>query len=984
MTVQLIFVACMAESELSPRQDGGCRRQYSRDFLLSRRFVSIANKVTTGIDPITDELRETLNTFTAHMQQTNTHRHNNKRRRGKKGGLRRKLHRKTKKPPLPTIVLTNAQSLRSKIDELRLRIQFKKDYRDACVICVTETWLNEDITSDTLTLPGFHGPYRVDRDLVEVDKKCGGGIAIYVNKQYCPATAVTLRDKVCTKDVELLSITLRPYYLPREFGQVFVTVVYTAPCVNVNTAADVISNITHAHENKAPDDPKLILGDFNKCRLKDTLPNYHQYVMCTTHNKGNTLDLCYGNIRDAYKVSCDAGLGRSDHYTLHLLPRYKSQLRRAPVLLKQVQMWSPEAVEALQGALACTDFSVFQEGHTLDESVAVTSDYIKFCEEICVPTKTVKSYPNNKPWLSTELRSLVSQRLEEFNKGNKIGAREIQRKLNSRIREVKDDQRKKIESQFASGDLRKAWKGLKELQGIQQDKSEGSGRGGDTSLEKRVDELNNFYCRFDDKDFSGEIKRVQEEVQNLSRCADVDRLIFTEDEVKRALVNTNPRKAPGPDGIKGRVLQTCASELCSVLCTFFNRSIAEGKVPDGWKFSIIRPVPKHAKASALNDFRPIALTSLIAKCMERLVLARLKLQVTPTADPLQFAYRAGRSTDDAIITLLQNSISHLEKAGSYVRILFLDFSSAFNCMQPHILARKLLDFSVHPDLIRWILEFLLKRGQCVRVGSTTSATRHISTGAPQGTVTAPLLFTTYTDQLRGPDDLAPAIKFADDTALPDTSNSESHFQGAADRIEKWCDDHHLVLNVSKTKELVIDFRRKGEQVAPVTMKGEKVERVHSYKYLGVHIDDKLTFSDHTHTVNKKCQQRLYLLRKLSRLHVNTDILHTYYLCHIESILTYAFMAWFGGLAENERKKLARTVNIGSKLCGGGDCKQLTKLYDERVVRKAKRIVRDPTHALHQYFTLLPSGRRFCALDGKKNRTRNTFVYKAIQLLNKLK
>ena len=168
------------------------------------------------------------------------------------------------------------------------------------------------------------------------------------------------------------------------------------------------------------------------------------------------------------------------------------------------------------------------------------------------------------------------------------------------------------------------------------------------------------------------------------------------------------------------------------------------------------------------------------------------------------------------------------------------------------------------------------------------------------------------------------------------------------------------------------------------MKGEKLERVHSYKYLGVHIDDKLTFSDHTHTVNKKCQQRLYLLRKLSRLHVNTDILHTYYLCHIESILTYAFMAWFGGLAENERKKLARTVNIGSKLCGGGDCKQLTKLYDERVVRKAKRIVRDPTHALHQYFTLLPSGRRFCALDGKKNRTRNTFVYKAIQLLNKLK
>ena len=101
MTVQLIFVACMAESELSPRQDGGCRRQYSRDFLLSRRFVSIANKVTTGIDPITDELRETLNTFTAHMQQTNTHRHNNKRRRGKKGGAQAQTTQKDEETPTP-------------------------------------------------------------------------------------------------------------------------------------------------------------------------------------------------------------------------------------------------------------------------------------------------------------------------------------------------------------------------------------------------------------------------------------------------------------------------------------------------------------------------------------------------------------------------------------------------------------------------------------------------------------------------------------------------------------------------------------------------------------------------------------------------------------------------------------------------------------------------------------------------------------------
>ena len=88
---------------------------------------------------------------------------------------------------------------------------------------------------------------------------------------------------------------------------------------------------------------------------------------------------------------------------------------------------------------------------------------------------------------------------------------------------------------------------------------------------------------------------------------------------------------------------------------------------------------------------------------------------------------------------------------------------------------------------------------------TTSATHYISTGAPQGTVPAPLLFTTYTDQLRGLNVSTPAIKFADGTAMPDTSNSESHFQEEADSIEKWCEENHLSLNISKTKELVIDF-----------------------------------------------------------------------------------------------------------------------------------------------------------------------------------
>ena len=101
------------------------------------------------------------------------------------------------------------------MDELLLNVRHRTEYRDACVICLTETWLTGDIPTDTLTLPGFHGPYRADRDLGVTGKTTGGGVCLYVNECWCPQSAVTVREIKCTKDVEILSMSLRPYYLPR-------------------------------------------------------------------------------------------------------------------------------------------------------------------------------------------------------------------------------------------------------------------------------------------------------------------------------------------------------------------------------------------------------------------------------------------------------------------------------------------------------------------------------------------------------------------------------------------------------------------------------------------------------------------------------------------------------------------------------------------------------------------------------------------------
>ena len=204
-------------------------------------------------------------------------------------------------------------------------------------------------------------------------------------------------------------------------------------------------------------------------------------------------------------------------------------------------------------------------------------------------------------------------------------------------------------------------------------------------------------------------------------------------------VKTN--KAVGPDNICGRIIKSCASQLCHVFSLLFSWSLNDCCVPELWKKSVVCPVPKKCKPASLNDYRPVALTSIIMKCFERIILKRITAQIQPYLDSNQFAYKPNRSTDDATLTLLHNTYTHLEKPASFVRILFIDFSSAFNTIQPHLMASKLLSYDVCPRLVKWVLSFLVGRTQSVRFQNALSSVKFTSTGSPQGTVLSPVLFT---------------------------------------------------------------------------------------------------------------------------------------------------------------------------------------------------------------------------------------------------
>ena len=132
-------------------------------------------------------------------------------------------------------------------------------------------------------------------------------------------------------------------------------------------------------------------------------------------------------------------------------------------------------------------------------------------------------------------------------------------------------------------------------------------------------------------------------------------------EVKGVFFRLTLTEAEGPDNLSPRVLKECAEELAGVLQWIFNMSVRSGKIPDLWKTARIVPAPKKPSCKELHDYRPIALTSVVIKCLERFILRRLLWQTQDHLDPLQFAYKYNKGTNEATVLIAHDIREHLEK-----------------------------------------------------------------------------------------------------------------------------------------------------------------------------------------------------------------------------------------------------------------------------------------------------------------------------------
>lgn len=287
----------------------------------------------------------------------------------KRGGVRQRLRKQS------LSLLSNTQSLRNKTDELQAHVRFHHEFRDACLLAITETWLaNRDLDS-VVAIDGFGAPLRLDRDAGVTGLSRGGGMCLYVNQRYCKN--VLVREKLCAKDVELSPCLCAPLICP-EFSQIFVTVVYIHPRANVDKASESILQVTQELQSICPDAPVFILGDFNHCCLKQTLKNFYQYVTCSSR-LDKTLDLCYGSVKGASNSIPLPPLGGADHNCVHLIPSYRTALRREKPLIKRFKNWTDDSILSLRGCFDCTDWDVFR-------SLVMTSRILLMLSAVLFPS----------------------------------------------------------------------------------------------------------------------------------------------------------------------------------------------------------------------------------------------------------------------------------------------------------------------------------------------------------------------------------------------------------------------------------------------------------------------------------------------------------------------------------------------------------------------------------------------------------------------
>ena len=387
----------------------------------------------------------------------------------------------------------------------------------------------------------------------------------------------------------------------------------------------------------------------------------------------------------------------------------------------------------------------------------------------------------------------------------------------------------------------------------------------------------------------------------------MDPLTISYDSIRELLMDLDGSSAAGPDGVHSQVLKSCASALAYPLCIIFRRSLNTASLPNDWKHSTVVPIFKSGIRRALPSHRPVSLTSVCCKTMERMAGSHSVeyLETSGLISSNQFGFRAGRSTEDQLLLFYGNIAKCVDK-GFIVDVISMDFSKAFDLVCHSILIDKLRLLGFDNALVNWIESFLVGRTMAVSVSGKLSSERLVTSGVPQGSVLGPILFLIYanfiTKDVRSEwkafaDDYKVCVSYPRNATVCDVNPAQA-LQRDLNSICQVSKSWNLRLNPSKC--YAMRFGRgvhSNEDLTCYYIEDHQLQYVDSYKDLGVIVDTSLRFHQHIRVLTGKAGG---LMGELLRSTVcrTKEFMVTIFVSNIRPLIDYCSCLWNVGYLED--------------------------------------------------------------------------------------
>jgi hypothetical protein len=487
-------------------------------------------------------------------------------------------------------------------------------------------------------------------------------------------------------------------------------------------------------------------------------------------------------------------------------------------------------------------------------------------------------------WVDDEVRKLVRKRSRLISSGRKhsLERRTLDRQIRRLIRQAR----------------RKAWKksvfdGLKDGKGSWRffKRSRGENR-----IELATDEakVSSDFQKFHliDRHVHLHVKKQTSALRINLQGAVLHGITFTELERARKALVAKPSR--GPDGIPQHILKFLGMKTLTFLLHVFNACLRLGESPKVWRLAAVRAIAKPQ-----GGFRPISLLCCLGKLMERIIEKRIRDQCAMHIPTYQYALTGG--TEAALEGLLDHVVSSSNQKRPCFAA-FLDAVKAFDRVYVPKLMSILHEYALDPFVLRWLSGYLGER--YAYVGKREFAYK-LSNGVPQGSVLSPLLFMLYISGVFRGLDVLYCAQYADDLVLltshEDASVAVRQMNDALRVVAKRCKDLAVTLDGCKCKCMWLQRGRKIPPCPNIILEGRVLEYVPEYNYLGVIIDNKLTFESMIRKkIAESARRGAYVWRLTGSAKRKRRTLWLGYVC---SYLVYGVCTFYHLLSKARKNKL---------------------------------------------------------------------------------